>query len=68
MIHGHLNYTPFSTTLTGTTPNRVNSKVEDWRRYYNEDRPHGAIGDVPPVAFMTAGSATNPLPEGARKL
>jgi putative transposase len=43
-------------------------KVEDWRKYYNEDRPHGAIGNVPPVAFMTAGSATNPLPEGARKL
>jgi putative transposase len=19
-------------------------KLEDWRRYYNEDRPHGAIG------------------------
>ena len=43
-------------------------KVEDWRKYYNEDRPHGAIGNVPPVAFMTPGNATNPLPEGARKL
>lgn len=38
-------------------------KVEDWRSYYNEERPHGAIGNVPPVALMNAGSATNPLPE-----
>jgi putative transposase len=22
-------------------------KVEDWRRYYNEERPHGAIGQMP---------------------
>ncbi len=43
-------------------------KAADWRKYYNEDRPHGAIGNLPPAAFMTAGSATNPLPERARKL
>jgi putative transposase len=24
-------------------------KVEGWRRYYNEDRPHGAIGNKPPI-------------------
>ena len=24
-------------------------KVEDWRRYYNEERPHGAIGNRPPI-------------------
>ena len=23
-------------------------KLEDWRKYYNEDRPHGAIGNKPP--------------------
>jgi len=23
-------------------------KLEEWRRYYNEDRPHGAIGNKPP--------------------
>jgi len=41
----------------------------DWRSYYyNEERPHGAIGNVPPVALMNAGGATNPLPERARKL
>lgn len=38
-------------------------KVENWRQYYNEDRPHGAIGNVPPVALMPAGSATSPISE-----
>ncbi len=23
-------------------------KLEDWRKHYNEDRPHGAIGNKPP--------------------
>ena len=23
-------------------------KLEDWRRYYNEERPHGAIGQKTP--------------------
>lgn len=46
----------------------AHEKLEDWRKYYNEDRPHRAIGNVPPAAFMTAGSATNPLSERRRKL
>ena len=29
-------------------------KLEDWRKYYNEDRPHGAIGNKPPVSLMTS--------------
>jgi len=24
-------------------------KMEAWRRYYNEERPHGAIGKKPPT-------------------
>lgn len=28
-------------------------KVEDWRREYNEVRPHGAIGDRAPLAMLT---------------
>ena len=28
-------------------------KLEDWRKYYNEDRPHGAIGNKTPVCLMT---------------
>jgi putative transposase len=27
------------------------SKLEDWRRYYNEERPHGSIGQRPPIAL-----------------
>lgn len=27
-------------------------KVESWRREYNEARPHGAIGDRPPIAML----------------
>jgi putative transposase len=46
----------------------ASEKVEAWRNDYNEVRPHGAIGNVPPAALMTAGGATRPLPEGARKL
>lgn len=37
-------------------------KMEDWRRYYNEDRPHGAIGHKPPIALMNHGSVASPLP------
>ncbi len=37
-------------------------KMEDWRRYYNEDRPHGAIGHKPPIALMNHGGAASPLP------
>ena len=27
-------------------------KMEDWRRYYNEERPHGAIGQKPPITLL----------------
>ena len=27
------------------------AKLEDWRRYYNEERPHGAIGQRPPITL-----------------
>ena len=33
-------------------------KVEAWRRYYNEDRPHGAIGYKPPIALMDPDGAS----------
>jgi putative transposase len=28
------------------------SKLEDWRRYYNEERPHGAIGHRAPITLL----------------
>jgi len=35
-------------------------KVEDWRKYYNEDRPHGAIGNKPPIMLLNHDGATSP--------
>ena len=35
-------------------------KLEDWRSYYNEDRPHGAIGNKPPASLMTPVGAASP--------
>lgn len=26
-------------------------KVKEWRKYYNLERPHGSLGNVPPVEF-----------------
>ncbi|SPJ29424.1 hypothetical protein TRM7615_02942 [Falsiruegeria mediterranea M17] len=28
------------------------SKMEEWRRDYNEVRPHSAIGNNPPITLM----------------
>lgn len=36
-------------------------KLEAWRRYYNEDRPRGAIGNIPPIAMINPAGATSPL-------
>ncbi len=36
-------------------------KLEAWRRYYNEDRPHGALGNKPPISLMNPGGPTSPL-------
>jgi putative transposase len=35
-------------------------KLEDWRRDYNEVRPHGAIGNKPPAALLNCIGATSP--------
>lgn len=35
-------------------------KLEAWRRYYNEDRPHGAIGNKPPITLMNPDGAASP--------
>jgi Transposase and inactivated derivatives len=35
-------------------------KMEAWRRHYNEDRPHGAIGYKVPIALMKSDGATGP--------
>jgi putative transposase len=33
--------------------------LEDWRSYYNEGRPHGAIGNKPPVSLTTPVDASS---------
>jgi putative transposase len=38
------------------------SKMEDWRRYYNEERPHGAIGNKSPITLQNHDAATSPPP------
>ena len=37
-------------------------ELEAWRRYYNEDRPHGAIGQKPPISLQNPGGITSPPP------
>ena len=35
-------------------------KLETWRRYYNEERPHSAIGNKVPIILMKSGDAASP--------
>jgi putative transposase len=35
-------------------------KMEDWRRDYNEVRPHSAIGNKPPITLMNCSAASSP--------
>jgi putative transposase len=37
-------------------------KLEAWRRDYNEERPHGAIGHKPPISLQNSGDAASPSP------
>jgi putative transposase len=36
------------------------SKMEDWRRYYNEERPHSGIGQNVPIQLHNSGGASSP--------
>nr|WP_245276249.1 transposase [Mesorhizobium sp. LNHC220B00] len=35
-------------------------KLEDWRRYYNEVRPHGAIGHKVPISLINPDGTVSP--------
>ncbi|MCP3367761.1 integrase core domain-containing protein, partial [Bradyrhizobium cajani] len=35
-------------------------KMEDWRRDYNEVRPHSAIGNKAPISLLSGSSAPPP--------
>lgn len=37
-------------------------KLEAWRRYCNEERPHGAIGNNVPTMLTKSGGAASPSP------
>jgi putative transposase len=37
-------------------------KLEDWRKYYNEERPHGAIGHKTPIMLLNHVGASSPPP------
>jgi putative transposase len=37
-------------------------KLEAWRRYYTEERPHGAIGHKLPISLQDPGGAASPSP------
>ena len=36
------------------------SKIEDWRRYYNEERPHSGIEQNTPIQLHNFGGAFSP--------
>lgn len=38
------------------------AKMEDWRRYYNEERPHSGIGQNTPSQLHIFGGASSPSP------
>jgi putative transposase len=35
-------------------------KMEDWRKYYNEERPHGVIGQKLPITLLNHDGAASP--------
>ena len=35
-------------------------KMEAWRRHYNEERPHSAIGNIPPIMLKNSDGDTSP--------
>ena len=37
------------------------TKMEDWRRDYNEVRPYSAIGNKAPISFLNSSSAPPPI-------
>jgi putative transposase len=37
-------------------------KLEAWRRYYNEERPHGVIGNKVSMSLQACGGAASPSP------
>ena len=36
-------------------------KMEEWRMYDNEERPHSSIGNIPPILLVNSKGETSPL-------
>ena len=45
----------------------ASEKLEDWHKYYNEGRPHGAIGNKSSVSLMTPTGASSPRRDKGRE-
>jgi transposase InsO family protein len=43
-------------------------KMEDWRKYYNEERPYGAIGQKAPITLLGCDGVDGPPSDRRRKL
>ena len=39
-------------------------KLDRWRRHYNEERPHSAIGNIPPIMLANSTGVTSPPDPG----
>ena len=39
-------------------------KLDQWRRHYNEERPHSAIGNIPPIMLANPTGVTSPPDPG----
>jgi putative transposase len=37
-------------------------RLQDWRRYYNEEWPHGVIGSQSPLVLVKSGDVASPSP------
>jgi len=33
------------------TLSEVRDKTEEWRKYYNTERPHETLGNIPPITY-----------------
>jgi transposase len=51
-----------SFTAAGHEPDRSETALEAWRRFYNEDRPHSAVGYNVPASLTNHGGACGPPP------
>jgi hypothetical protein len=56
---------PIATSMVVGCPPQLSladarKKLEDWREYYNEERPHGAIGQKTPITLLNHDGAASP--------